>query len=235
MAHAYKEDYTTEQNYISPHPITPGEAIRTTLLNRVSWGAVFAGVVMAFSVQIILNMVGLGTGLLAMEFVEPPSGSSNSNIPIGAALWWTLSWIISAGVGGLTAGRLSGEPKISTAGWHGLISWAASLILLTMLMSTAAGVFAASPYQLVINRNNAYISSEYADGVSSSTPVNLINPSASSDTLSSPDGTLQNGQAAVDKKTASMAALISALALILGALAAWFSGRIGAVARNPEI
>ena len=36
---------------------------RTVLLNRVSWGAVLAGVVTALVVQLLLNMLGIGIGL----------------------------------------------------------------------------------------------------------------------------------------------------------------------------
>jgi cytidylate kinase len=43
-------------------PVTPAEDARTILLNKVSWGAVFAGVVVALVTQLILNMIGIGIG-----------------------------------------------------------------------------------------------------------------------------------------------------------------------------
>ena len=48
----------------APHlsPVTPDEDARTVLLNRISWGAVLAGVVVGLVVQLILNMIGLGIG-----------------------------------------------------------------------------------------------------------------------------------------------------------------------------
>ena len=48
----------------APHlsPVTPEEDARTVLLNRISWGAVLAGVVVGLVVQLILNMIGVGIG-----------------------------------------------------------------------------------------------------------------------------------------------------------------------------
>ena len=49
----------------APHmtPVTPAEDVRTVVLNRISWGAVLAGVVLALVTHLILNMIGLGIGL----------------------------------------------------------------------------------------------------------------------------------------------------------------------------
>lgn len=176
--------------------ITPAETIKTTLLNRISWGAVFAGLVMAFTTQVILNLLGIGMGFLAYEI---PGQSMTSELSWGAALWWTISGVIAAGVGGLTAGRLAGEPKRSTAGWHGLISWAASVLLITMLMMGAAGSFAAGPFQIIMEGDRAVLSNG--------------NVGAS---------------AVVSRDTMSIAAFSSAIALILGGMAAWFCGQAGA-------
>jgi hypothetical protein len=82
------------------------------LLNRVSWSAVLAGVVVALVAQLILNMLGIGIGASTLN---PGAGAENnpsaSGLSIGAALWWTISGILAALAGGFTAGRLSGQPK----------------------------------------------------------------------------------------------------------------------------
>ena len=43
----------------APHitHVTPDEDMRTILINRVSWGAVFGGVVIALVTQLILNLI----------------------------------------------------------------------------------------------------------------------------------------------------------------------------------
>jgi hypothetical protein len=101
--------------------VTPAEDARSVLLNRVSWGAVLAGVVVALVAQLILNMIGIGIGASTLD---PGAGAdrnpSAQGLSIGAAIWWTVSGILAALAGGFAAGRLAGQPKESTAGWHGL-------------------------------------------------------------------------------------------------------------------
>jgi hypothetical protein len=128
----------------APHvsPVTPAEDARSVLLNRISWGAVLAGVVVALVAQLILNMIGIGVGASTLE---PGAGAdrnpSAQGLSIGAAIWWTVSGILAALAGGFTAGRLAGQPKESTAGWHGLTSWAlTTLLVFWLLASTIGGV-----------------------------------------------------------------------------------------------
>jgi hypothetical protein len=124
----------------APHlsPVTPEEDARTVLLNRISWGAVLAGVVVGLVVQLILNMIGVGIGAATFH---PMTGDNPeaSTFSIVAAVWWTVSGIIAAFVGGLAAGRLAGKPKESTAGWHGLTAWALTTLVVFYLLTTAVG------------------------------------------------------------------------------------------------
>jgi hypothetical protein len=111
--------------------------MRIILINRVSWGAVLAGVVLALATQSILNLIGIGIGASTLD----PAGSANpsaASFSIGAGIWGIVSGIISAFVGGYTAGRLSGKPK-QTGGWHGLTAWALSTLLMFALLTTAIG------------------------------------------------------------------------------------------------
>jgi hypothetical protein len=127
-------------DYTAPHmsPVTPAEDARTILLNRVSWGAVSAGVVVALAVQIVLNLFGIGVGAAA---IDPLKGDSPSGIALsaGAVIWGIVAGIIAAFVGGFAAGRAAGETKETTAGWHGLTSWAASLVVIALMVTIGAG------------------------------------------------------------------------------------------------
>ena len=110
-------------DYDAPHisPTTPAEDARTILLNRVSWSAVLAGVVVALVTQLILNLIGIGIGASTLD----PTGGAAENpsatgFSIGAGIWWAVSGILASLAGGYAAGRLAGRPKESTAAWHGL-------------------------------------------------------------------------------------------------------------------
>jgi hypothetical protein len=79
------------------------------LFNRVSWGAVLAGVMVALVTQLILNLIGIGRGAASFDPTSNanPSGSTFS---VAAGIWWALSGILAALAGGYTAARLSGRP-----------------------------------------------------------------------------------------------------------------------------
>lgn len=116
----------------------PDEDARTILINRVSWGAVLAGVVLALAVQLLLNMLGLGLGIATID----PGTADNpavSTFSIAAGIWFVASGIIAAFAGGAIAGRLSGQPLGSTAALHGLTSWAVATLVVFYLLTTAVG------------------------------------------------------------------------------------------------
>jgi len=124
----------------APHasPVTPDEDVRTILINRVSWGAVLAGVSVALVIQLILNLLGIGLGAAT---IDPATGDnpSASTFSIGAGIWWSISGIIAALAGGYTAGRLAGQPKESSGAWHGLTAWAITTLLVFYLLGTTLG------------------------------------------------------------------------------------------------
>jgi hypothetical protein len=120
-------------------PVTPAEDVRTVLINNVSWGAVLAGVVLALVIQLLLNLLGIGIGAASVNPMADGGNPSASSFSIGAGIWWIVSGIIAAFVGGIVAGRLSGRPKESTAGWHGLTAWALTTLVVFWLLTSAVG------------------------------------------------------------------------------------------------
>jgi hypothetical protein len=88
--------------------VAPTDEIRTIMLNQVAWGAVFAGSAIALVMQIILNMIGLGVGLSTLDVAQGDTPSASS-ISVGAGIWFVVSGILAAGLGGYIAGRLSGK------------------------------------------------------------------------------------------------------------------------------
>ena len=129
-------------------PVSPADDARTILVNNVSWGGVLAGVVAGLVTQLILNMIGIGIGASTLN---PMTGDnpSASGFSIGAGIWWAVSGIIAAFIGGYIASRLSGRPKSSTGGWHGLTSWALTTLLIFYLLSTAVGSLVGGAFNTV--------------------------------------------------------------------------------------
>lgn len=137
MAHSPEVVRTTNRNPRETVGVTPAEDIRTVVVNQVSWGAVFAGAAIALVMQIILNMIGLGVGLSAVDIAQGDTPSAGT-LSIGAGIWWVISGIIAAALGGYIAGRLSGKASESTTAYHGLISWAVATLTVVYLLSSAA-------------------------------------------------------------------------------------------------
>lgn len=127
---------------------TAEDDARTAFINTVSWGAIFAGVILALVTQLILNMLGIGIGAASFG---PGTGDNPaaSTISIGAALWFAFSGIIAALVGGYTAGRLCGRPNESAAEWHGVATWALSTLIVFALLSTAVGGVIGGAYRVL--------------------------------------------------------------------------------------
>src|SRR3954462_9485270 len=102
---------------------------------RISWGAVFAGAIIALATQIVLALIGMAIGLATLN---PASGDSPSGTTLGAgaAIWLVVSSLISLFIGGYIAARLASRFN----GWlHGLITWGTLTLLTLMLLTTAAG------------------------------------------------------------------------------------------------
>jgi len=118
--------------------VTPEEDVRTIALNRISWGAVLAGVVVALVVQLLLNILGVGIGVATLD---PGMGDNPSarTFSVAAGIWYVVAGIIAAYAGGYMAGRLSGRPVGSTAALHGLTSWAVATLVVFYLLTTAVG------------------------------------------------------------------------------------------------
>jgi hypothetical protein len=131
---------------INPSDTIPSErttAVRTATtypvydrpFARISWGAIFAGAIIALATQIVLALIGMAIGLATLN---PASGDSPSGTALGAgaAIWLVVSSLISLFIGGYIAARLAGRFN----GWlHGLITWGTLTLLTLMLLTTAAG------------------------------------------------------------------------------------------------
>jgi hypothetical protein len=149
MAEVHEPDTPRSRgDYNAPHmsPVTPAEDAHTIMINQVSWGGVLAGVVVALVTQLVLNMLGIGIGAATLD----PTAGDNPTVTsfsIGAGLWFTLSGIVAALIGGYAAGRLAGRPKETTAGWHGLTTWALSTLIIFYLLTSAVGGILGGAYR----------------------------------------------------------------------------------------
>lgn len=106
--------------------------------NRVSWGAIFAGALLAIGVQFLLTVFGFAIGLAAFD---PTAASPLAGIGTGAIVWFVVTVFLSMFVGGLAAGRLSNVPVRMDGALNGIVVWALFLFTTTAVTGTAlAGI-----------------------------------------------------------------------------------------------
>jgi hypothetical protein len=105
---------------------------------QVSWGAILAGLAVALVTQLLLDLLGIAVGAQPFARLFSDGGSAGS-VSVGAGIWFVISSILAALIGGYAAGRFTGAQNESNAGWHGLTTWALTALLLTYLLSSAAG------------------------------------------------------------------------------------------------
>ena len=106
-------------------------------VKRISWGAIFAGTVLAIVLQLALSLLGLGIGLGTID----PLTEQNpmSGIGIGAAIWWMVTMLGSLYLGATVASRLAGIPRPKDGLLHGLLTWSVVTLLTFYLLTTAVG------------------------------------------------------------------------------------------------
>lgn len=142
------ETARADYDHAPPGGGSTADELRAIAIHKVAWGAIFAGAVIALVAQVILNMVGLGIGLSTVDPAgngTPTAGSLSS----GAGIWFVVSGILASAAGGWLAGRLAGKPVLNTGGFHGLVAWAVSTLVVIYLLSSAAGGVASGAFSAV--------------------------------------------------------------------------------------
>ena len=116
----------------------PGLADLHHIHRRISWAAVFGGVVLVVAVQILLSLLGAGIGFGTVN-VTGGSTPSASSFGVGAGIWWVLSGMIALFTGGYVAAWLAGNEIKFDGMLHGLITWAIATVLTIYLLTSAVG------------------------------------------------------------------------------------------------
>lgn len=109
------------------------------LRNRVSWGAIVAGAVIAIVVGMTLNVLGLAIGVTTVDAAARDTPSAGT-LGIAGSIWLLVSNLLGLALGGYAAARLSGTSDAPDATLHGASVWAtASLVSAVLLGSLVSG------------------------------------------------------------------------------------------------
>lgn len=105
---------------------------------RISWAAIFGGVILVVAVQLLLSLLGAGVGLGTVN-TNAGSTPDAGTLGIGAGLWWIISSCVAIGVGGFVAAWLAGVEIRFDGVLHGLVTWGIATLLTLWLLTSAIG------------------------------------------------------------------------------------------------
>ena len=107
------------------------------MIKRISWGAVFAGVVVAFIAMITFNLLGVSIGAATID----PSTEVDAlaGVGTGAIIWVAASNLLALLMGGYVAGRMAGIPDTTDGVLHGLLVFSVSTLILLFSLTTSVG------------------------------------------------------------------------------------------------
>ena len=107
------------------------------VLKRISWSAVFAGILVAIVTQMLLTLLGLGIGLGTIDPLQ--ERNPTAGLGIGSAIWYIISSLLSLFVGGWIAGRLASAPRLFDGIIHGVLTWCLVTLLTIYFLTTTIG------------------------------------------------------------------------------------------------
>jgi hypothetical protein len=120
-------------------------SLREPYLNRVSWGALFAGFFFGFGVWMILLALGAGIGFAAFD---PRDLGQWQGLGIGFGIWGVICGIVAMFLAGWLAARLSQADSRPAGMLHGAALWGfmlvAGLWIATMAVTRTAGAAASA-------------------------------------------------------------------------------------------
>ncbi|MEG3126173.1 hypothetical protein [Sphingomonas sp. GB1N7] len=140
-------------------------SVAVPLRNRISWPAIFAGVIIVIAIQLVLALLGAGIGL---SLVDPVQGTTPSagGFGIGAGIYWIVSTIVALGAGSYAAARVAGVHDRFDGIVHGLTIWGVTLMLTLYLVTSAVGGIIGGAFRTV-----GTVASAAGQGVGASAPT----------------------------------------------------------------
>lgn len=98
---------------------------------NLSWGAVIAGVVTFLAVFLVFSLI---TSAIGFGMLSPTSRNPFEGVGTGVAVWTVITFIISLFCGGFVAGLAARK----TGMLHGFLTWALSLLLVFIFLTSTA-------------------------------------------------------------------------------------------------
>lgn len=154
--------------------------------DRVHWGPIIAGLVIAISSQLLLSALGAAMGFSNIAGSGSPR-SDSGDVAQAVGVWTIISLFISLFIGGWITARACGSINRSTAALNGAILWATTLALSSWLVASGvSGAFGLAAANAGNIANQAQQNGITLPDVTRNIPLertpNASNPNASNQT-----------------------------------------------------
>ncbi|WP_339750003.1 hypothetical protein [uncultured Rubinisphaera sp.] len=142
------------ENQYEPQPHQPhavverNDAVIENNYPVISWGAIFAGLVVVLSLGWLLHLLGLAFGVSVADAMD--SANMEGGLSVGATIWIVLSWMIAFFVGALVSARLAGRVDDFSGMLHGLTLWGIATIATVVLGYYGVSSLLQTGQQLVV-------------------------------------------------------------------------------------
>ncbi|MCE3238082.1 MAG: hypothetical protein K0R24_1063 [Gammaproteobacteria bacterium] len=133
-------------------------------VEKFSWSAVIAGVLVGLGSQLTFNLLGAGIG--AITFNADPQGMAISAfIPV---IWVLLSGIVAMFLGGWVTGHLTFQNCSLKNALHGFVTWGIATLITFFFTFTIAGAFMNNTLNIV--KQSATLAGQGASSLVQSVP-----------------------------------------------------------------
>jgi len=124
-----REDVRTQRGAPQAAPIVEVVETHPSARDRIRWGPVWAGLVVAVSTYLVLQLALVAVGLVDL------SGDATSD-----AIWSAAAAIVAFFLGGVTAGATAMWRGVDDGVIHGVVLWGVGLLALVTLSLVGSGV-----------------------------------------------------------------------------------------------
>jgi hypothetical protein len=129
------ETTTTERRYVGDADYADRNR------DRIHWGAIFAGLVVAIATQLLLSALGAALGFTSIANSGAPRSNADE-VGTAVGIWSIISLFISLFVGGWVTARSCSPIDRPTANLNGAILWATTMAIGAYLIANGvAGTF----------------------------------------------------------------------------------------------
>lgn len=127
--------------YVNRPGVVEPVVTTTDYHDRVRWGPILAGLVIALVSQLILSAFGAAIGLTTLAGSDSPNADAG-NVGTAVGIWTIISLLISLFLGSWVMARSCGPMNRNTGLLNGAILWATTLALSAWLLTSGvSGLF----------------------------------------------------------------------------------------------